>query len=197
MSYQCVHLHPPSHVTYYPGATPVSLKLVFDPESGKILGAQAAGKDGVDKRIDVLATAIAAGMTVEQLAQLELCYAPPFGAAKDPVNLAGMAAANIRRGLVRVAHWNEIPSLQEQGATILDVRDEKEREQTGSIPGSLFVPLNDLREKLDELPKDKTMVVHCASGQRSYYASRILLQNGFEDVRNLSGSWKTYAASSH
>ncbi len=189
LPYQAVHLHPGHHVGYYPGAKPIAMKLLFDPGSGRIYGAQAVGEAGVDKRIDVIATAILADMTVEELAELELAYAPPFGAAKDPVNLAGMAAQNIRDGLVEVVQWHEVAQL---GASvqILDVRDPGER-QRGAIPNSMHIPLPELRERLGELPRDKELLVHCQSGQRSYYACRLLSQRGFR-CRNLTGSYKTW-----
>ncbi len=190
--YQVVHLHPNSHAGYYPGAKSIALKLIFSNEDGKILGAQAIGEDGVDKRIDVIATAIKAGMTVHDLADLELCYAPPFGSAKDPVNLAGMAAQNILAGDVMVAQWHDIPALQESGAIVLDVRDDTERE-AGAIPGSVGIPLAELRKRLAELPKDRLLLVHCASGQRSYNACRALMQHGYQ-CRNLAGSFKTWKA---
>lgn len=190
LPYQAVHLHPNSHAGYYPGARPLALKLLFAPDTGKVLGAQAVGQKGVDKRIDVLATAIRAGMTVDDVADLELAYAPPFGSAKDPVNLAGMAAQNIRSGRVGSAHWNEIAALDPDLVIILDVRDASERE-AGAIPRSIHIPLKELRARLGELPRDKEIIAHCASGQRSYNACRILAQNGFR-CRNLSGSYKTW-----
>jgi rhodanese-related sulfurtransferase len=164
------------------------MKVIFDPQTGKLLGAQLAGVDGVDKRVDVLATAIKAGFTVDDIAELELAYAPPFGSAKDPVNFAGMIGQNIRRGLVQQAQWYEI----KEGApfVVLDVRDESERKR-GAIPGSIHIPLNELRNRLSELPRDREIVVHCAVGLRSYYAARILMQNGFK-VRNLSGAYRTW-----
>lgn len=192
MPFQVVHLHPNSHAGYFPGAKPIALKVLFHPESGKLLGAQAVGEDGVDKRIDVIATAIFAGMTIDDLAELELCYAPPFGSAKDPVNLAGMAAQNVVEGLVEVAQWHEVPALVAAGAVVVDVREPGERDG-GIIPGSLSIPLGDLRERLGELPKEKELLVHCASGQRSYNACRVLLQHGFK-CRNLTGSFKTWKA---
>lgn len=190
--FQAVHLHPNSHAGYYPGAKPIALKVLFDPQSGKLLGAQAVGEDGVDKRMDVLATALFAGMTIDDLAELELCYAPPFGSAKDPINLAGMAAQNVTDGMVTVAQWHEVPALVAAGAVVVDVREPGERDG-GVIPGSLSIPLGDLRERLDELPKDKELLVHCASGQRSYNACRVLAQHGFR-CRNLTGSFKTWKA---
>lgn len=188
--FEVVHLHPNSHAGYYPGAKSIALKLIFAPSDGKVLGAQAVGEDGVDKRIDVIATAIKAGMTVHDLADLELCYAPPFGSAKDPVNLAGMAAQNVLAGDVAVAQWHDVPALVEAGAIVLDVRDPKERDG-GIIPGSLGIPLAELRRRLNELPKDKLILAHCASGQRSYNACRVLAQHGYR-CRNLAGSFKTW-----
>lgn len=186
--FEAVHLHPASHAGYYPGAHPIAMKLLFAPDSGRVLGAQAVGRDGAEKRVDVLATAIAAGMTVDDLAELELCYAPPFGSAKDPVNIAGMVAQNVRAGLSVQAQWDALP----EGAVILDVRDKPERE-AGRIDGSMHIPLAELRSRIGEIPRDRPVVVHCASGQRSYGAVRILRQNGF-DARNLAGSWKTWTA---
>ena len=192
IAFEAVHLHPSSHAGYYPGAKALALKLLFAPQTGKLLGAQAVGADGVDKRIDVLATALRAGMTVDDVAELELCYAPPFGSAKDPVNLAGMAAQNVRAGRVRLIQWDEVAKLDRSRSLILDVRDAKERD-TGAIPGSVHIPLAELRTRLHELPRDKEIVAHCVSGQRSYNACRILTQNGFA-CRNLTGSFKTWAA---
>jgi NADPH-dependent 2,4-dienoyl-CoA reductase/sulfur reductase-like enzyme/rhodanese-related sulfurtransferase len=189
--FRAVHLHPNSHAGYYPGAKPIALKLLFHPDTGKVLGAQAVGADGVDKRIDVVATAIRAGMTVDDLADLELCYAPPFGSAKDPVNLAGMAAQNVRAGRVVPVQWDELAGLA-GSVLVLDVREAKEREG-GAIPGSVHIPLGELRGRLGELPRDKEIVAHCATGQRSYSACRLLMQNGFR-CRNLTGSFKTWQA---
>jgi rhodanese-related sulfurtransferase len=188
--HETIHLHPNSHAGYYPGAEPIALKILFAPESGKLLGAQAVGREGVDKRIDVLATALKAGMTVHDLAELELAYAPPYGSAKDPVNLAGMAATNFLAGDVRLAQWHEISSITPESTLLLDVRNPEERAK-GFIPGSLHIPLPQLRKRLGELPKDKDIVVHCQTGQRSYYACRILTQRGFR-ARNLTGSFRTW-----
>jgi rhodanese-related sulfurtransferase len=189
-AYEALHLHPGSHAGYYPGAEPIAMKILFDPENGRLLGAQAVGREGVDKRIDVLATALKGGMTVDDLAELELAYAPPYGSAKDPVNLAGMAAQNARGGLVQLAQWHEVASLDPGKVVRLDVRDPAEC-ALGDIPGSIKIPLNELRARLGELPRDKEILVHCQSGQRSYFASRILAQNGFR-VRNLTGSYRTW-----
>lgn len=189
--YQAVYLHPKSHAGYYPGAEQLSLKLLFEPMNGKILGAQAVGGEGVDKRIDVIATAIAGGLTVEDLISVDLCYAPPFGSAKDAVNLAGMAAANIRDGLVRSLTWGEVEALSEP-FLIVDVRESAERAQ-GSIPGSVHIPLGVLRECLEGLPRDRLLIASCQTGQRSYTACRILTEHGFR-AANLSGAYQTWRA---
>lgn len=190
IAYQAIHLHPGSHAGYYPGAEPIAMKVLFAPDTGKLLGAQAVGRDGVDKRLDVLATALQAGRTVEDLAGLELAYAPPYGSAKDPVNFAGMVASNVLAGDVQVAQWSDIASLDPPTTVLLDVRNAGER-AAGHIPGSLHIPLPQLRARLGELPEDKEIVVHCQSGQRSYFACRVLSQRGFR-VRNLTGSYRTW-----
>jgi NADPH-dependent 2,4-dienoyl-CoA reductase/sulfur reductase-like enzyme/peroxiredoxin family protein/rhodanese-related sulfurtransferase/TusA-related sulfurtransferase len=188
-AYEKVYVHPASHAGYYPGATQMSLKLLFDPNNGKVLGAQCVGADGVDKRIDVLAVAIRAGMTVYDLEELELAYAPPFGSAKDPVNYAGFVAANVLRKEVRIGH---VPDVVNAGPNqvVLDVRTTPEVQQ-GTIPGSLHIPLDELRSRLGELPRDKEILVFCQVGLRGYLACRILSQNGIA-CRNLSGGYKTY-----
>jgi NADPH-dependent 2,4-dienoyl-CoA reductase/sulfur reductase-like enzyme/rhodanese-related sulfurtransferase len=190
LPFLALHLHPGSHAGYYPGAQPIAMKILFAPDSGKLLGAQAVGRDGVDKRIDVLAAALQGGMTVHDLAELELAYAPPFGSAKDPVNLAGMAAQNVLAGDVRLAQWNEIASLDPARTLVLDVRRPEER-AVGAIPGSIHIPLDELRARMGELPRDREIIAHCQSGQRSYFACRILVQHGL-NVRNLTGSWRTW-----
>ncbi|MBT3921630.1 MAG: pyridine nucleotide-disulfide oxidoreductase family protein [Nitrospina sp.] len=190
ITYAVVHLHPASHANYYPGAERIAMKILFDPDEGRLLGAQVLGKDGVDKRIDVLATALKSGLTVHDLEELELAYAPPFGAAKDPVNLAGMVAQHVKLGEVQCIQWHEIATLAPEATTVLDVRDEDEREE-GYIPGSTHIPLPELRLRLDELSKDKEIITYCQTGQRSYFAFRILVQNGFR-VRNLTGSYLTW-----
>jgi NADPH-dependent 2,4-dienoyl-CoA reductase/sulfur reductase-like enzyme/rhodanese-related sulfurtransferase len=189
LPYKALHLHPGSHAGYFPGAKPIALKLLFDPTTRAVLGAQAVGEDGVDKRIDVIATAIHGNMTIDDLAELELAYAPPYGSAKDPVNLAGMAAQNIANGLVDVAQWEDVAKLGD-GVLILDVREPAEV-ASGAIPGSLNIPLPQLRKRLEEIPRDREILVHCQSGQRSYNAARLLSQRGFK-VRNLAGSYKTW-----
>ncbi|TCI47198.1 CoA-disulfide reductase [Exiguobacterium sp. SH3S2] len=189
--FEAVHVHPGSHAGYYPGSTPVSLKLLFHPTTGEIYGAQGVGMNGVDKRIDVIATAIKGGLTVLDLPDLELSYAPPFSSAKDPVNMIGYVASNVILGDNEVVHWDEIDALVESGATLLDVRDESEHE-LGKIPGSINIPLNSLRDNLDSYSKDETIYVTCQVGLRGYLASRILRQNGFK-VKNLSGGYKTWS----
>ncbi|PIQ96409.1 MAG: CoA-disulfide reductase [Nitrospinae bacterium CG11_big_fil_rev_8_21_14_0_20_56_8] len=187
---EAVYLHPYSHADYYPGAHRMAMKLLFDPASARLLGAQVVGKEGVDKRIDVLATALKAGFTAHDLADLELAYAPPFGSAKDPVNLAGMVAQHVLQGEVKNAQWYEIATLDSARAVVLDVREDSERTQ-GAIPHSLHIPLGQIRARMGELPRDREIIVHCQTGQRSYFACRILAQNGFS-VRNLSGSYRTW-----
>lgn len=190
LPYEVVHLHPASHASYYPGAERLAIKMVFNPNSGKVLGAQIVGKDGVDKRIDVFATAIQAGLSVDQVAELELAYSPSYGSAKDPVNLAGMIASNIRSGLLKQIQWHELDGLDSNTYTLLDVRGNDETEH-GIIPNAKVIPLKELRQRFSELPKDKLVITYCASGQRSYYASRILNQHGYQ-VENLSGAYHTW-----
>jgi NADPH-dependent 2,4-dienoyl-CoA reductase/sulfur reductase-like enzyme len=173
IAFEAVHLHPNQHAGYYPGAEPIALKVLFAPETGRLLGAQAVGHEGVDKRIDVLATALKAGLTVHELVDLELAYAPPYGSAKDPVNLAGMTAQNVLRGDVQLAQWHEVATLDPARTVLLDVRTAAER-ANGAIPGSIHIPLNELRQRTEELPRDREIIVHCQSGQRSYFACRLL-----------------------
>ncbi|HPO70994.1 MAG TPA: FAD-dependent oxidoreductase [Anaerohalosphaeraceae bacterium] len=191
LPYEKVYVHPASHAGYYPGAMQMSLKLLFDPADGRILGAQAVGADGADKRIDVIATAMRAGLTVQQLQDLELCYAPPYGSAKDAVNYAGFAAANVLNGDVRLFHFSDAVNPPAD-ALLLDVRTLPEV-QAGTIPGAAHIPLDQLRSRLGELPKDKEIWAFCQVGLRGYLACRILSQHGFR-CRNLSGGYKTYAA---
>jgi NADPH-dependent 2,4-dienoyl-CoA reductase/sulfur reductase-like enzyme/rhodanese-related sulfurtransferase len=188
--YEKVYIYPFSHATYYPGACPMMLKVMFDPKSGKILGAQAVGKDGIDKRIDVLAMAIRAGMTVFDLEHVELSYAPPFGSAKDPVNYAGFVASNIIKGDVKPCHVEEIV-LNPDKFFLLDVRNHEEIDQMGLIPNAVNIPLAKLRGKLDTLPKGKEIVAYCLVGLRGYIACRILSQKGF-NARNLIGGYRAY-----
>ncbi|MGE5293482.1 MAG: FAD-dependent oxidoreductase [Solirubrobacterales bacterium] len=188
-TYEKVYVHPASHAGYYPGATQMTLKLLFDPDSGKILGGQCVGAEGVDKRIDVLAVAIRAGMTVYDLEELELSYAPPFGSAKDPINYAGFVAANVLRKEAPICHVADVmnPGPKQM---LLDVRTTPEVQQ-GTIPGSMHIPLDELRNRLGELPRDKEILTFCQVGLRGYLACRILSQNGIA-CRNLSGGYKTY-----
>jgi peroxiredoxin family protein/rhodanese-related sulfurtransferase/TusA-related sulfurtransferase len=189
--YTVSYTHSDSHASYYPGATPMSIKLIFDPQSGKILGAQIVGSNGVDKRIDVIATIIRQGGTVFDLQELELAYAPPFSSAKDPVNIAGYVAGNIVNGDVAIIHWHEIEGLDRSKTMLIDVRTREEHE-LGHIEGSINIPIEEIRGHLSELPKDKDIVVYCQTGRRSYITSRILRQRGFTSVKNLSGGWNTY-----
>jgi NADPH-dependent 2,4-dienoyl-CoA reductase/sulfur reductase-like enzyme/rhodanese-related sulfurtransferase len=187
--YEKVYLHPGHHVQYYPGAKPINMKLIFSTGDGKILGAQAVGEEGVEKRIDVIAMAIQKGATVFDLEEAELCYAPQFGGAKDPVNLAGMIAANTLRGDAPVAHWPDAESSQPY---VLDVRDPEEF-ALGHAEGATNIPLPSLRKRMGEVPQNKEILVYCAVGQRSYYASRALRLNGFP-VKNISGGFTNYHA---
>jgi rhodanese-related sulfurtransferase len=191
IAHQSVYLHPGNHVGYYPGSSPIHMKLLFAPDDGRILGAQAVGEAGVARRIDVIAMALQMGGTVFDLEECELCYAPQYGAAKDPVNLAGMIAANPLRGDLPLADWNELAGTDVQ---ILDVRTPDEFER-GSLPGARNLPLEELRGRLDELSLDRPVWLVCAVGQRAYYANRALLQRGYE-VRILSGGMQTAGVSS-
>jgi rhodanese-related sulfurtransferase len=187
--YEKIYLHPGDHAGYYPGSNPITLKLIFDKKDGRIISAQAVGKDGVEKRIDVISMAIQQNATVYDLEEAELCYAPQFGSAKDPVNLAGMIAANVLRGDVDIVHWEK---LDKDRAFLLDVRDPSEYKK-GSVDGSVNIPLNDLRQRMGEVPKDQEVWSYCLVGQRSYYAARVLSQYGY-DIKSLSGGYKTYTA---
>jgi NADPH-dependent 2,4-dienoyl-CoA reductase/sulfur reductase-like enzyme/rhodanese-related sulfurtransferase len=183
--------HSASHAGYYPGAIPMAIKLLFGKADGKLLGAQIIGCEGVDKRIDVLATAIRASMTVYDLETLELAYAPPFSSAKDPVNIAGFTASNILNGDMAVFHWDDIKDIDLSNYMLIDVRSPQEY-NLGTIKGAVNIPVDDLRERLDEIPKDKDIYVFCQVGLRGYLAYRILTQRGYTRVRNLSGGYKTY-----
>ncbi|MBP1778601.1 MAG: cdr [candidate division NC10 bacterium] len=187
--FEKVYLHPGHHAGYYPGARPIHLKLLFSVPDGRILGAQAVGTEGVEKRIDVIATAIQFRGTVHDLAEAELCYAPQYGAAKDPVNLAGMLAVNVLTGDMPVADWQE---LSRTDALVLDVR-EPEEFAAGHIPNAVNLPLSQLRSRIGELPRERDLWLCCVVGQRAYYATRFLTQRGYR-VRNLSGGYTTYTA---
>ncbi|MGE3956430.1 MAG: FAD-dependent oxidoreductase [Vicinamibacterales bacterium] len=187
--FQAVYLHPGHHAGYYPGARPIHLKLLFSVPDGRILGAQAVGIEGVEKRIDVIATAIQFGGSVHDLAESELCYAPQFGAAKDPVNLAGMLAQNVLNGDMPLASWD---ALAQADPLLVDVREPEEFAR-GHIEGALNIPLSKMRERYRELPLDQDILVYCGVGQRAYFATRFLLQHGYR-ARNLSGGYTTYRA---
>ena len=188
-NYQRVHLHPGHHAGYYPGAKPIHLTLLFEVPSGRILGAQAVGLEGVEKRIDVIAAFLQMGGTVFDLAEAELCYAPQFGHAKDPVNIAGMIAVNHLSGDLPLANWDD---LERTDALVVDVR-EPEEFAAGHIPGAVNAPLSTLRERHASLPKERTLWLCCGVGQRAYYATRFLLQQGYQ-AANLSGGMATYGA---
>ena len=185
------YTHGASHAGYYPGAVPLSIKILFAPENGKLLGAQIVGFNGVDKRIEMLAQVIQRGGTVHDLTELEHAYAPPYSSAKDPVNMAGFVAENILNKKSRIIQWRELAELPADTIRI-DVRTHDEY-KLGTIPGFINIPVDELREHLDELPKEKPIVVTCAVGLRGYLAYRILVQNGFKHVRNLSGGYKTWS----
>lgn len=189
--YQVSIIHAKSHAGYYPGAIPMTIKLIFGLE-GSLLGAQIVGYEGSDKRIDVIATALRMGGTVQDLTELELAYAPPYSSAKDPVNMAGFTAENILTGKVGVIHWHDMTDLDLEKYQIIDVREPLERE-LGFVTHSVNIPVNALRERMGELDRGKIPVVYCAVGLRGYIAARILKQHGFETVLNLSGGYSTYA----
>jgi rhodanese-related sulfurtransferase len=188
--FQVCHIIPSSHASYYPGATDITIKLLFAPASGKIFGAQIVGSEGVDKRIDVLATAIRAGMTVFDLQELELAYAPPFSSAKDPINMVGYAAANIVNHDVEVIQWDEALTKMDEGAFLLDLRTIKELKE-GTVEGSTNIPLDEIREHLAEIPQNREILVYCRSGLRSYVGCRILCQLGYH-VKNIDGGYLLY-----
>ncbi len=191
-TYKAVHVTANDHAGYFPGATSIYLKLLFNPEDGTIYGAQGVGEKGVDKRIDIIATAIKGHLTVEDLMELEFTYAPPFGSAKDPVNMLGYAATNIVEGFSENIQWHELAKKREEGAFLLDVRDESEVRRSGAIKGFVNIPLNSLRDRLSEIPKDQDIVISCASAQRSYMAERLLKQKGYKAM-NLSGAFNIYS----
>jgi rhodanese-related sulfurtransferase len=191
--YQSSNTHSGSRAGYYPGSTQMSIKLTFDPESGKLYGAQGVGYDGVDKRIDQIALLIKSGGNVFDLTKVEHCYAPPFSSAKDPIAIAGYVASNVATGRMPVVSWRDIQNVNPGEATILDVRTKEETEGGEVIPGSLNIPLDELRGRLDEIPKNKPVYIYCAIGLRGYLALQILTQRGFADVKNLSGGYKTYS----
>jgi len=186
-----VHTHPSSHASYYPGAQPMALKLLIDPDNDRILGAQIVGRDGVDKRIDIIATAMAGSITASALSRLELAYAPQYGSAKDPINHAGYVAENVRSGATRTVQWHQLDAAVASGAALIDVRSATEF-ATGSIPGAINIPLDDLRARHHDLPAGP-LIVHCQVGQRGHTATRLLTQLG-HDVTNLDGGYLTWTA---
>ena len=196
IAYDKTYTYSGSHASYYPGASNMSVKVLWDKATHKLLGAQIVGFDGVDKRMDVLATAIRFGAKVTDLASLELCYAPPFGSAKDPVNMAGFVAENVISGKMKQFFWHDVESLPRDGSvTLLDTRTKTET-AGGMIDGFIHIPLDSLRENLHRIPKDKPVYVHCHSGLRSYIACRILAGNGY-DCYNLAGGWRLYESVIH
>lgn len=189
--YRAIHTHPANHAGYYPGATGMSLKLLIDPETDRILGAQGVGGDGVDKRIDVITTAMAGGIVASELAELELAYAPQFGSAKDPVNMLGFVAENLRDGVTASIQWHELADALAAGATLIDVRTPGEF-TAGAIEGAINVPVDELRERVAELPEGE-LIVHCAVGVRGHTALRLLAGHG-RSARNLDGGYTTWVA---
>ena len=199
IKHQVIHIHPNSHAGYYPGAHRVSMKVLFDPETGQILGAQANGEDGVDKRIDVIATAMHAtakhgGLTIDDLMDLELAYAPQFGSAKDAINIAGYVGNNVFNGTTPTVQWHELEAVRAAGAQVIDVRSGSEH-GNGHIPGTLNIPVEELRDRLDEVQLEN-VVVYCQVGQRGHIATQILKANGAK-VRNLDGGYVTWSAGTH
>jgi rhodanese-related sulfurtransferase len=190
IAFEKVYVHTASHASYYPGAEIVSFKMLFDPVTGKILGAQAAGKDGVDKRIDIMAVAQRAGMTVEQLQHLELTYAPPYGSAKDVINQAAFVAHNIMVGDATPIHFDEIDHLTDQ-QLLLNVCTPGELTLGGAFANAINIPVDELRQRMHELPKDKEIIIYCQVGLRGNVAYRQLVNNGY-NARNLIGGYRTY-----
>jgi len=190
--YKVIHSHPNSHAGYYPGAEQMSLKLIFDEKTGEILGAQGIGKEGVDKRIDVIATAIRGGITAPELADLELAYAPPFGSAKDAINMLGYIAENVMSGLLETAQWSEIDEFADRGFQLVDVRTASEF-AAGSIPGAMSIPVDEIRSRIEELT-NRDVLVNCQVGQRGHTATMLLKELGFNAV-NLDGGYLTWSNS--
>jgi len=192
LPYRVSYTHSYHHARYYPGAKPIAIKLIFHPDGGKILGGQIVGEEGVDKRIDVLSTAILADMTVYDLEKLELAYAPQFGSAKDPINMAGFVAGNILKGDVAVVHWHELDTLDKRKYVLLDVRTLNEIKEAGAISGGVHIHVDELRDRLEELDRDKTYIAYCTVSMRGYIAYRILVQHGFK-AKILSGGMETWS----
>jgi rhodanese-related sulfurtransferase len=191
--YAAVHIYPASHATYYPGAEPLALKLLFHPTTGALYGAQGIGKAGVDKSIDVLAAAIKGGLTAFDLPDLELAYAPPYSSAKNPVNMLGYVASNIADGTLKAIQYDEIDAVVARGGLLIDVREPSEFTQ-GCIKGSVNIPLGDLRAHMGELPARQPIYITCQTGLRGYLAARILEEAGCRAI-NLDGGYKTYSLS--
>jgi NADPH-dependent 2,4-dienoyl-CoA reductase/sulfur reductase-like enzyme/rhodanese-related sulfurtransferase len=191
-AFKMIHTHPNSHAGYYPGAKQMALKLIFDAKSGEILGAQGVGNEGVDKRIDVIATAMRGGITAPELADLELAYAPPFGSAKDPINMLGYIAENMMSGLLETAQWNQVDEFEDRGFQLVDVRTSSEYE-AGAIPGALSMPVDEIRNRVAELT-NKDVLVNCQVGQRGHTATMLLKELGFNAV-NLDGGYLTWSNS--
>ena len=189
--YLSATIHPASHASYYPDALPMTIKIVFAPTDGKVLGAQIVGYDGVDKRIDMIAQIIKKGGSVADLTMIEQAYAPPYSSAKDPVAIAGYVAGNIKEGKMRPVYWRELVAMQPEERTLIDVRTPMEY-AAGALPGAINIPLDVLRDRMGEIPTDKPVVLYCGVGLRGYLASRILSSNGFDNVRNLIGGIKTF-----
>jgi len=189
--YEKSFTHSAEHSDYYPGAHDISIKLLFSPDNGRILGAQSIGYEGVDKRIDVLATAIRAGMTVYDLEKLELAYAPPYSSAKDPINMAGYVASNILKGDHAIIHWDKLKKIDKEKTILVDVRYPYEFKQ-GTIEGAINIPVDELRNRINEIPKNKNVIIFCKQGLRGYIAYKILKQKGFGNIKNLSGGYLTY-----
>lgn len=189
--HRIIHTHPASHAGYYPGAATMALKLLVDPETDAILGAQGVGEEGVDKRIDVIATTIAGGLTASDLADLELAYAPAFGSAKDAVNMLGYVDQNVAGGVSETVQWHELEDALADGASVVDVRSPGEF-AAGAIPGAVNIPVDELRDRLADVPEGE-LVVHCAVGLRGHIAARILAAHG-RRARNLDGGYRTWTA---
>lgn len=192
LEYLAVHVHRGNHAGYYPNSENITIKLLFEPKTGRIYGAQGVGGQGTDKRIDVIATAIKGNLTVADLADLELCYAPPYSSAKDPVNIVGYVAANVLDNVYGVVHWNEIDEIVANGGYLIDVRTPMEF-NLGHIPRAKNIQVDEIREKINEIEvsKDTPIYVNCQVVLRAYLAIRILQENGFQNVYNLSGKYKT------
>ena len=189
--YESIITHRSNHAGYYPNAIPMSIKLLFDKRSGKVFGAQIVGYEGVDKRIDLIASVVRRGGTIDDLIDIEHAYAPPYSSAKDPVNIVGYVAENVKLGLSRHVHWHSIQGCDQSEIQLIDTRRSEEYDE-GTIEGAINIPHDEIRNRLDEVDKSRTVVLFCLAGQRAYMAERVLRQNGFDDVFNLSGGYKTY-----